>query len=124
MSSEQVAERHEQRKRELMRLYGSVPWLKTAEKKHYRVRLFKSGNSLAIRVPAELGFKAGMEMEMEVEDGQHLTLSPVEAPRRKFNIQKVWGVAPELELIKPEDRVFEDPARPWDADPSKDGVGR
>lgn len=121
MSSEQAAEREERRKREFMRVFGSAPWLKRTEKKCYRVKLFKSGNSIAVRIPAELGFKAGTEMEMEVEDGLFLSLEPVERPRRKFDVAKVWGIAPELELIKPEDRAFDDPPRPWDTNTAEPG---
>jgi antitoxin VapB len=85
-----------------------MPWLKPKEVKRFRVKLFKSGNSLAIRIPAELGFKAGAEMSMEVENGEFLSLEPVERPKRKFDVDSIWGIASGLDLIRPEDRVFED----------------
>jgi antitoxin VapB len=47
-----------------------------------------------------------MEMELTIEDGQFLSLEPVEQPRRKFNIGKVAGSARNLELLPDEDRLF------------------
>jgi len=92
---------------QFMRLFGSAPWLKLRETKHYRAKVFQSGNSLAVRIPAGTKLKAGMEMELTVEDGEFLSLEPVERPKRKFNIAKVAGSATNLEFIKDEDRVFE-----------------
>ena len=90
-----------------MRVFGSAPWLKLREKKHYRAKVFQSGNSLAIRIPAGTDLKVGMEMDLTVEDGQFLSLEPIESPKRKFNIAKVAGSATNLEFIRDEDRVFE-----------------
>jgi antitoxin VapB len=92
---------------QFMRLFGSAPWLKLRETKHYRAKVFQSGNSLAVRIPAGTKLKAGMEMELTVEDGEFLSLEPVERPKRKFNIAKVAGSATNLDFIKDEDRVFE-----------------
>ena len=35
----------------------------------YRAKVFKSGNSLALRLPKALGLEAGMEMELSVGPG-------------------------------------------------------
>lgn len=102
----------EARRRALDRVFGSMPWLRPTEKQHFRVRVFKSGNSLALRLPAGLNLRAGMEMDLEVEDGVY-TLEPVEQPKRKFNVGKVAGSATSLRPIEPEDRVFEDRPLPW-----------
>ena len=59
----------ERRKSELMRLAGSLPWMKPREKKQFKAKVFKSGNSLALRVPAGTDLFAGMEMDLTVEDG-------------------------------------------------------
>jgi antitoxin VapB len=101
-----VKEEQEEYRRRVERLSGSVPWLKAKEVKTYRAKVFKSGNSLALRLPAGLGLSGGMEMDLRVEDGQHFSFGPAERPKRKFNIAKVWGSATGLELIKPEDRLF------------------
>ena len=87
---------------------GSMPELKPREIKHLRTRTFKSGNSLALRLPAGLALKPGVEMELRVEDGQHYEFWPVEAPKRKFAIDKVWGSATDLSLIDPADRTFDE----------------
>ena len=86
---------------------GSMPWLKPVEKERHRTKIFKSGNSLAIRIPAGTALKAGMEMQLTVEDGQFLSYDPIEAPKRKFNIAKVAGSAKSLKYIEPDSRMFE-----------------
>jgi antitoxin VapB len=81
-----------------------------------RAKIFKSGNSLALRLPAALGLEAGMEMELTVQpDGGYL-LNPVPAKKKKFNIEKVWGCAKGsgLQFIKPEDRIFKERPLLWD----------
>jgi antitoxin VapB len=90
------------------RVFGSAPWLKVIEKQRHRTKVFKSGNSLAVRIPSGTKLAAGMEMELVVEDGQFLSYEPVEQPRRMFNIAKVAGSATSLKRIAPEDRLFED----------------
>jgi antitoxin VapB len=97
-----------------MRIFGSAPWLKVREKKHYRARVFKSGNSLAVRIPAGTKLAAGMEMDLTIEDGAFLSLEPVEHPKRKFNIAKVAGSARSLRFIRAEDRLFEERPLLWE----------
>lgn len=110
----------------LERVFGSAPWLKAKEVRHFKAKVFRSGNSLALRLPAGLGLSPGMEMDLRVENGEHFSFEPWERPKRKFNVAKVWGSASGLELIKPEDRVFEQRRLLWeDADepePSSDGT--
>ena len=54
-------------------------------------------------------------MELRVEDGQYYEFWPVETPKRKFAIDKVWGSATDLRLIDPADRTFDE--RPlWNPD--------
>lgn len=117
-----VKEEQEEYRKRIGRLYGSVPWLKTRDVKTYRAKVFKSGNSLALRLPAGLGFAAGTEMELRVEDGEHFSFEPVERPKRKLNVAKFWGSVPGLKPIAPEDREFEPSQRPWD-DPQWPGWG-
>jgi antitoxin VapB len=108
---DKVAE--ERKKFALGRVFGSAPWLKTIEKQRHLTKIFKSGNSLAVRIPAGTKLAAGMEMELLVEDGQFLSYEPVEQPKRMFNVAKVAGSATSLKPLRPEDRVFEDrPLRP------------
>lgn len=103
-----------ERAKALDRIWGSMPWLRPIpEKKRFRVKVFKSGNSLALRLPAGLDLKAGMEMNLEVEHGDQFSFEPVDRPKRKFNIAKVAGSATSLKPIADEDRVFEERALVW-----------
>jgi antitoxin VapB len=83
--------------------------------KEYKAKVFKSGNSLALRLPKALGFEEGSEMVLR-ELQQGYSFEPVEKPKRKFNIDKVWGCAigSGLQYIKPEDRFFEERPLLWD----------
>lgn len=78
-------------------------------------RTFKSGNSVAVRLPASLGVEPGVEVRVREEQGRYV-IEPVAAPKRKFNIDKVWGCAAGsgLEFIKDEDRVFEHRPLLWE----------
>ena len=98
---------------EFMRVFGSAPWLKVREKEHFRTKVFQSGNSIAVRIPAGTKLEAGMEMDLTVEDGEFLSLEPVERPKRKFDIAKVAGSAINLEFIKDEDRLFDERPLTW-----------
>lgn len=101
---------------------GSWPGARPRDVRHFRARTFKSGNSLALRLPAGLGLEAGTEMELRVEDGQYYEFWPVETPKRKFAIDKVWGSATDLSLIDAADRAFEE--RPLWSEDGSDSEGR
>ena len=103
----------EQRAKALNRVWGSMPWLKPPEKKRFRVKVFKSGNSLALRLPAGLDPKSGLEMDLTVEHGAQFSFEPVERPKRKFDIGKVAGSATSLKPVAEENRVFEERRLIW-----------
>jgi antitoxin VapB len=105
----------------LERLFGSMPWMKQIDKKHYRAKVFKSGNSLAVRIPAGTKLAAGMEMDLIIEDGEYLSMQPIDPPKRKFNIAKVAGSAQNLNFIADNDRLFEERALAWDCSGSPAG---
>jgi antitoxin VapB len=92
---------------EMQRLIGSAPWMRAKDVRHYTAKVFKSGNSLALRLPAGLGLSAGMEMDLRVEDGEAFSFAPVDRPKRKFAVGEIWGSAEALDLIAPEDRLFQ-----------------
>lgn len=98
---------------ELHRVFGSTPWLKVRERRDYRVKVFQSGNSVALRLPAELGLKPGLEMNLRVENGEIVSVEPVERPKRKFNAVKVAGSASDLTLLTDADRTFADRPLSW-----------
>lgn len=76
-------------------------------------KTFKSGNSVAVRLPKALGVEAGTEMRVREERGKYV-LEPVEHPKRKFNIAKVAGSARGLRFIKDEDRLFDERPLLWE----------
>jgi antitoxin VapB len=82
---------------------------------HYPAKSFKSGNSVAIRMPAALGVEPDKEWTVEERDGEYI-IRQRNAPKRKFNIEKVRGCAigSGLQLIKDEDRVFKERPLLWD----------
>lgn len=100
------------RKIDLTGIAGTAPGLKAKEIKRYRAKVFKSGNSLALRLPAGLGLKAGTEMDLRVEDGEYFAFEPAEKPKRKIDVSKFAGKAPWLKVPLRED--FDDPPRAWD----------
>jgi len=81
----------------------------------HTAKSFKSGNSVAIRIPAALGVEPDREW-IVVEKNGDLILHPKPKAKRKFNIEKVRGCAigSGLKRIEPEDRVFEHRPLPWE----------
>ncbi|HYI49717.1 MAG TPA: AbrB/MazE/SpoVT family DNA-binding domain-containing protein [Allosphingosinicella sp.] len=78
-------------------------------------KTFKSGNSVAVRLPASFGVKPGTEVRVREERGRYV-VEPVQGNRRKFDIDKVWGCAAGsgMQLIKDEDRLFEHRPLLWE----------
>lgn len=85
--------------------------------KEWPARSFRSGNSVAIRVPAALGIEPNKDWTVIERDGE-LVLRSKEAPKRKFNIAKVAGSATNLNLIKDEDRYFDERTLDWGSTPT------
>lgn len=75
--------------------------------KEYRARTFKSGNSVALRLPKGLGITEGIEMLVREEDGQFI-VEPADKPKRKIDLSGIAGAVPGLKLLSPEDRLFEE----------------
>ena len=73
-----------------------------------RVKVFKSGNSLAVRMPKELGLEAGMELELNVASNGAMELRKVDPPKAKLDISGFWGKCPWLEPLPRELRDFEE----------------
>lgn len=78
----------------------------------YRSKVFKSGNSVALRLPKALGIAEGTEMCVREEAGK-FSFEPAGAAKRKFNIAKVAGSATSLKPIADEDRAFEERPLAW-----------
>jgi antitoxin VapB len=65
--------------------------------KEYRAKVFKSGNSLALRLPKALGIEEGTEMIVREERGE-FRFEPVDKPKAKIDVSGFWGKAPGLKL--------------------------
>ena len=76
--------------------------------KEYRAKIFKSGNSLALRLPKALGFEEGAEMILR-EEQSRLTVEPAVPPKRKINIRDFIGSVPGIKR-----EPFEQKPRVWD----------
>jgi antitoxin VapB len=64
-------------------------------------KIFKSGNSLALRLPKALGLEAGMELTITPDGLGNYALTRAEPPRRKIDIS---GFAGKLPGFKPAPR--------------------
>jgi antitoxin VapB len=58
--------------------------------KEYRAKVFKSGNSLALRLPKELGLKEGSTMVLR-EERSGYRFEPEDAPKKKLDISGFWA---------------------------------
>ena len=86
-----------------------------------RAKTFKSGNSVALRLPKALGIPEGVEMRVREEQGRYV-VEPVDTPKRKIDVSKFAGKAPWLKPFTREEREFEPSPRVWD-DPDWKGWG-
>lgn len=73
----------------------------------YRAKVFKSGNSVALRLPKALGIVEGTEMVLREEAGK-FAFEPVEQPRRKIDLTGIWGSCPGLRSLTPAERTFDE----------------
>ncbi len=80
--------------------------------KQFRAKTFKSGNSVALRLPKGLGIKEGREMTVREEQGRYI-VEPAEGPR-KIDLTGIWGSIPDMKPLKPEERLFEERELDWD----------
>lgn len=69
----------------------------------WRAKVFKSGNSLALRLPKALGLEAGMEMELTAMLGGGYALDLVQPPRRTIDISGFAGMLPGFKPAPRED---------------------
>lgn len=76
-----------------------------------RARTFKSGNSVALRLPKALGIEEGVEMKVREEHGRYV-VERVEPPKRKLDVDKFWGKAKGM-IHRPE------PSRDFEPRPSE-----
>lgn len=75
--------------------------------REWPTRSFKSGNSVAVRIPAGLHKQPGKDWVIVERDGE-LILRERETAKRKFNVAKVASSAGDLQYVAPKTRTFED----------------
>lgn len=64
--------------------------------KEYKAKVFKSGNSMALRLPKALGIKEGSEMVLR-EISMGYAFEPMTGQKRKLDVSSFWGKAPGIE---------------------------
>jgi antitoxin VapB len=75
-------------------------------------RVFKSGNSVAVRLPKALGVKEGTEMRVREEHGKYV-LEPVERTER-IDLTGIYGSIPGLKPLRRKDRIMEPRKLDWE----------
>lgn len=65
----------------------------------YRAKIFKSGNSLALRLPKALGLKDGAEMVVREEGGRY-AFEPVTPEPKNIDLTGIWGAVPGLTAVE------------------------
>ena len=80
--------------------------------KEIRAKTFKSGNSVALRLPKALGIKEGVEMTVREEQGRYV-VEPVEAPKKMIDLTGIYGTGAGLKPLRPPDRVMEPRKLDW-----------
>lgn len=73
----------------------------------FTARSFKSGNSVAIRMPAALGIEPDREWTV-IEEGGEMRIKAKEPARRHIDVSGFAGKAPWLKPLPPELKEFEE----------------
>lgn len=81
--------------------------------KEVRSKTFKSGNSVALRLPKALGIREGTEMRVREEQGRYV-VEPVEQPKKKIDLTGIWGSIPGLKPLRRQDRLMEPRELDWE----------
>lgn len=78
-----------------------------------QTRTFKSGNSVAVRLPKELGIPAGVEVRVREERGRYV-IEPVPPERATIDLTGIYGSKPGLKPLSLEERVMEPRELDWE----------
>ena len=79
----------------------------------YRAKVFKSGNSLALRLPKALGFREGDEMVLREEAGRYV-VEPVSVALDRIDLTGIAGSIPWLKPLTDEERIMEPRELDWE----------
>jgi antitoxin VapB len=78
-----------------------------------KTRTFKSGNSVALRLPKTLGVEPGIEMTVREERGRYI-FEPAEQKPKKIDLTGIYGSCPWLTPLTPEERIMEPRELDWE----------
>ncbi|OQW47683.1 MAG: hypothetical protein A4S16_08095 [Proteobacteria bacterium SG_bin6] len=81
--------------------------------REYRAKIFKSGNSLALRLPKALGLSAGTEMRVR-EDARGGFVAEPTAGADKIDLTGIWGSVPGIKPLSAADREIDERELDWD----------
>lgn len=81
--------------------------------KEYRAKTFKSGNSVALRLPKGLGVREGEEMIVREDHGK-FAFEPVPSEPKKIDLTGIAGSIPWLKPLTREERQFEERELDWE----------
>jgi antitoxin VapB len=71
---------------------------------------FKSGNSVAVRMPAALGIRPGEDFTVREEGGRYI----LERQPRRIDWDRIIGSAPNMKPLTREEREFEERPLDWE----------
>jgi antitoxin VapB len=80
----------------------------TEERGEWEGKTFKSGNSVALRLPKGMGVPEGTAVRMVQEAPMSFRVEPLAAPRKKIDVSGFAGKAPWLKPLPRELREFEE----------------
>lgn len=72
-----------------------------------RTKVFKTGNSNAVRFPASFAVEPGMTVEVREEQGRWVVEQVSDTPKL-IDLTGIWGSLPHLKPIASEDRAFDE----------------
>lgn len=72
-----------------------------------KTRTFKSGNSVALRLPKALGIDPGVEMTVREERGRYIFEPAEKKPGKKIDLTGIYGCCPGLKPLSDEEREIE-----------------
>ncbi len=76
-------------------------------------KLFKSGNSVAVRLPAAFAAKPGTPVEVREEAGVWV-VAPVEPPHERIDLSALWAMMPGLRPFADDERKIEEREIDWE----------
>ena len=82
--------------------------------KEYPAKSFKSGNSVAMRMPAALGIAPDQEWRVHKDEDGRIIIESKAAIAKTIDLTGIWGSRPGLTPLRAEDRTIEARELDWD----------